>query len=486
MRRLLRHFFLEDERGALSPMFLALLLGLVLLTGLSLDMVRQEAARADLQNAMDRGVLAAADLEQTIDPETTVTDYVGTRLLSDEPVQLAVTSDQALNYRQVSASATYEQDTIFLNMWGDSSLPVVGSSAAMERRDDVEISLILDISGSMARERSSGTELSRLEVLKDAAKEFVSLVLVTGTTDTTSVSLVPYSGQVNAGVMYTYLRSSNKGAQYGKCIAFDDTDFTVSGFPEYRSRPQAQQFQNFRFEADYGHDAEWGWCPYNDQAVRPFLNRVGTLNAAIERFSGHDGTGSQIGMKWGLALLDPATQPWTKLMVDNGKVPEVFADRPALYNSENVLKVIVLMTDGNTRYQPQVKSEYYDSECERDILANLDGNTANFKKKISSNVNFEDCGGSSSVNVSTLQTSSARTTDENLRREQLRGLCDIARENDIVVFTIGFDISEGSNAYYDMQHCASSESQFYFVEGLQLSTAFTQIAATISKLKLVE
>ncbi len=514
MRRLLRHYIIEDERGALSPMFLVLMLGLILLTGLSVDLLRQEAARADLQNALDRGVLAAADLEQTIDPEITVNDYVNTRLLSSEPVNVAVVSDAAFNFRRVSASATYEQNTIFLNMWGDSSLPVIGSSAAMERREDVEISLVLDISGSMARERSEGTDRSRLEVLKDAAKEFVSLVLVTGsaqtastteltgtttdtdlsavsgtsaagTTETTSVSLVPYSGQVNAGVMYGFLRSTRYGTQYGKCIEFNDADFTVGGFPGYRSRPQAQQFQNFRFEADYGHDAEWGWCPFNDQGVRPFLNKVGTLNAAIDRFSGHDGTGSHLGMKWGLALLDPSARGWISTLSDNGKVPEVFRGRPLDFDAANVLKVIVLMTDGNTRYQPRVKSEYYDSECERDVLANIDGNSGNRYKKLTY-VDFQDCGGGR-VNASTLSSSSAQTTDENFRRQQLKDLCDIAQANDVVVFTIGFDVDEGSNAYSDMKYCASSESQFYHVNAdLDLNTAFHQIAATISKLKLVE
>jgi len=56
----------------------------------------------------------------------------------------------------------------------------------------------------------------------------------------------------------------------------------------------------------------------------------------------------------------------------------------------------------------------------------------------------------------------------------------------VVVFAIGFDVGVGTPAYNSMRSCASSVSHFYDVDGLDLASAFQQIATTISKLKLVE
>lgn len=72
-------------------------------------------------------------------------------------------------------------------------------------------------------------------------------------------------------------------------------------------------------------------------------------------------------------------------------------------------------------------------------------------------------------------------------------ICDAAKEDipgtgidRITVFTIGFDVSEGSNPYNYMRDCASSESKFYHVENTDLATAFKQIAGSITKLKLTD
>ncbi|HUS53296.1 MAG TPA: hypothetical protein VMY41_04725 [Thermohalobaculum sp.] len=60
------------------------------------------------------------------------------------------------------------------------------------------------------------------------------------------------------------------------------------------------------------------------------------------------------------------------------------------------------------------------------------------------------------------------------------------KQNGVVVFAIGFDVGVGTPAYNSMRSCASSVSHFYDVDGLDLASAFQQIATTISKLKLVE
>ena len=85
-------------------------------------------------------------------------------------------------------------DTIFLRMAGLQQLGVPAISAAQQSGLDVEVSVVLDISGSMSREFTGGTSQKRLDVLRVAAANFIDEILEPGAEDTTTVSLIPYSG----------------------------------------------------------------------------------------------------------------------------------------------------------------------------------------------------------------------------------------------------------------------------------------------------
>ena len=94
--------------------------------------------------------------------------------------------------RQVSVNVTGGFDTILMHLVGVDSLPYNASSEAEESVNDVEVSLILDVSGSMG----SGT---KMDDMQDAAKKFLDEILAGAEDDRVSVSLVPYSTQVSAG-----------------------------------------------------------------------------------------------------------------------------------------------------------------------------------------------------------------------------------------------------------------------------------------------
>lgn len=453
----------DDESGGLTPVLLVMFTGIVLMTGIALDLMRHESERSDLQDALDRGVLAAASVTQTVDPELTVAEYLANRALSQVEVTPAVIDDIQLNSRRIDASAQYGMPTVFLRMAGLTELPVAVGAAALQRLQDVEISLVMDISGSMAREISGTSGQSRLQVLRDAASHFIDVVLTDTARDRTTISLVPFSGQVNAGPLFNHLNTS-RVHNYSSCVEFVNSDFNTTALPAADSRAQVPHFQWFTFEGAAGHEAQWGWCPNDAQPILPFSNDPDTLKARINGLIGFDGTGTQIGMKWGLGLLAPTTQPLTEQMVATGLVRPEFAERPAAFGNPDVLKVVVLMTDGNIRYQQRPKASAYDTASERAYWA------AN--RLTSSNA--------------VLSTSSAQNSDEAFRRTQFLSLCQLAKDNDVLVFTIGFDVPAGSAAYQDMRSCASSAGHFYHVEGLELVTAFEQIASTIEKLKLVK
>ena len=453
----------RDEFGGMTPLMLVLFTGIVMMTGFALDLIRHESERSDLQDALDRGVLAAASITQTVDAEVTVLEYLDTRALTSGAVAHSVIPDTQLNSRRIDASAEFEMPTMFLRMAGLGALPVAATSAALQRLQDVEVSLVLDISGSMAREVSSSTSQSRLAVLRGAASHFVDVVLNEAARDRTTISLVPFAGQVNAGPMFDHLNGSRVHS-YSSCVEFTNSDFATTALPAADSRAQVPHFQWFRFEGAYGFEAAWGWCPSNAQPILPLSNNPDALKARINALIGHDGTGTQNGLKWGLGLLDPSTQPVTEHLVASGAVNAAFAERPAAFGNPDVLKVVVLMTDGNIRYQQRPKPTSYDSSSERAHWASNQLNSSN----------------------AVLSSSSSQNSDEDFRVEQFLALCQQAKDAGILVFTIGFDISETDDAYDEMRDCASSAGHFYHVAGLELVTAFDQIASTIEKLKLVK
>lgn len=455
--------WVSDERGALTPLMVVLLSGIILMTGVALDLARHESERADLQDALDRGVLAAASLSQSVDPQSVVEGFVANRGMSSAVPSIQVGQENALNYRRVAAIANYQLDTLFLRLAGLRELPVFAHAAAVQRLHHVEISLVLDISGSMARERTGGTNLSRLEVLRDAASRFVEVALTDFARPLTTISLVPYAGQVNAGAMFGHFNTS-RVHNYSSCTEFTTSDFNTTQLPAEGSRAQVPHFQWFNFEGDSGHEAEWGWCPSDQQAIVPFSNDPDALKIEIAQFVGHDGTGTQNGLKWGIGLLDPTTQPLVQSLSDAGIVNSDFADRPVGYTEPNALKFIVLMTDGNIRYQQRPTPSAYNTASERAYWAS---------NKLTSS-------------YATLNTSSKRADNEDDQVDNFLELCSRAKQAGIIVFTIGFDVDQGTGAYNEMRSCASSVGHFYDVDGLDLTSAFQQIASTIERLKLVE
>ncbi|MEM9754841.1 MAG: hypothetical protein AAF914_02550, partial [Pseudomonadota bacterium] len=66
----------------------------------------------------------------------------------------------------------------------------------------------------------------------------------------------------------------------------------------------------------------------------------------------------------------------------------------------------------------------------------------------------------------------------------LRAVCDAARAEGIIVFTIAFEAPPGGQSV--MQYCATSTAHYYDVEGIEISEAFASIANTINQLKLIQ
>lgn len=182
--------FARDEDGALLIFGLYVFLIILMVGGIGVDLMRFERDRSELQYTLDRAVLAAADLDQPLPPKDVVRDYFSKSNLGEYLNEPSVV--QGVNFRNVSATAQAVIPTQFMHLTGVDTLTAPAAGAAEERVPKVEISLVLDISGSM---RDHG----RMDALRPAAKNFVSMVLKGDAKKNTSINLIPYAGQTNPG-----------------------------------------------------------------------------------------------------------------------------------------------------------------------------------------------------------------------------------------------------------------------------------------------
>jgi Flp pilus assembly protein TadG len=189
LRRQLTRFYREED-GVMVAFSMLMLLTMLVVGGIGVDIMRYEMDRARLQNTLDRAVLAAADMDQELKADDVVTDYFTKAGLAQYLTGIDV--QEGLGSKRVEASAESEFNTFFLKLMGIDTLTARANGAAMESIDGLEISLVLDVSGSM-------NSNSRLTRLKPAARDFVSAILESSETGSVSISVIPYATQVNAG-----------------------------------------------------------------------------------------------------------------------------------------------------------------------------------------------------------------------------------------------------------------------------------------------
>ncbi|WP_226621870.1 TadE/TadG family type IV pilus assembly protein [Alloyangia pacifica] len=425
--------------------------------GIGVDMVVTELNRTKVQNTLDRAVLAAADLDQTLEPEEVVTDYMTKMGLSDALVSSDV--DEGLNYRIVTADGFVQMPSNFLQLLGIDTISASGHAQATERFNKVEVSLVVDISGSMA-------DNSKMDNLKSAASDFVDTLLADGNDDLVSISLVPYSEQVNAGPDILSKLSVDWKHGYSHCLEMPESVFSSAALDTSMTY---EQMQHFQWNYDGKNTLTDTVCPrYDYERIAPFSQDASALKQQINKLTPRAGTSIFLGMKWGSALLDPSTREIASSLIDEGEVSSAFEGRPLDYDDEEVLKTVVLMTDGQHDKSFRISSNYYDSESEY-----VQWSKNNLWYWLNRNVYSWQRG------YFYYQKYDADTGDR-----LLDSICTAAKDKGIIIWSIGFEVQDhGADV---MESCASSPSHFFRVDGTEISEAFSTIAHTLNQLRLTQ
>lgn len=184
-------------------------------------------------------------------------------------------------------------------------------------------------------------------------------------------------------------------------------------------------------------------CP--SAAITPLSSDRTALKNQINALAAEGSTAGQIGLAWG----------WYMIAPNFGYLWPNASQRPAAYRAKDVMKFVILMTDGafNTPY------------C-KGVIASDAGSGS----------------GSSSDHINCAATNGDPFT-------QGRALCNAikASANDITVYTVGFDVGSDATAKSFLTACATDSSRVFFpANGSELKTAFKAIAQEISDLRIAK
>lgn len=465
------HEFPRNEDGNLVTMSVFLVPLMLVLGGMSVDFMRFEAERALIQDTADRAALAAANLEFTNPGEGVgkVRDFFEKANL-DQYLDGDAIVTETINNRTVEVNASHEMNTFFLKLAGIDTLDAGARSVATQGVGNVEISLVLDISGSMRWDTydadGNATGLSKMEALQEAATTFVNTALQDSNADRVSISLVPYAQHVNAGPDLFAGLTTNQLHDYAYCVEFDDADFAQAGIDLSKTYDQGQFMDHW----STGSTLNDPMCAHRwFEQINPVTQDRQGLIDQIAAMEPTTQTSIFLGMKWGLALLDPSTAPLVAPNLDSA-----FEGRPAAYSADdpnhNTTKVLVVMTDGQNTDATYIKDEYYQD-------ANDAYHWANNPLSYWYNNNVHS-GYHNSWDFKEVRYNNSKGN------ELLADSCDAAREKNVQVFAIAFEAPDDGAQV--MSECATTLNHFFNTNGDDLNSVFEAIAEQVTSLRLTQ
>lgn len=176
-------------------------------------------------------------------------------------------------------------------------------------------------------------------------------------------------------------------------------------------------------------------------ALTPLTDNITTLQNTVTNLVAGGSTAGQLGLAWGWYMVSP----------NFGNLWSSSYYAPAAYGTANLVKAVVLMTDG-------------------------DFNTAYCSDVISSDSN--DGAGSGSDHSNCNATNGASST-------QATTLCTAIKTAGITVYTVGFTLGGDTAAQTLLTNCASSPDDFFEADtGTDLTSAFNAIAQKLNELRL--
>jgi Flp pilus assembly protein TadG len=428
--------------------------GLVGCVGIAVDTSVAYNVRAKMSAAVDAAALAGARAWASPNRDADIQNFFSANFKSGymgsvvEPVDIAVNSQD----RTVTVTAHATIPTFFMSVLGTDSIDIEASAQATLSSRDVEVALVLDVTGSMEDD---------MDDLRAAANELVDIVVQDLQDPFRSrVAVVPYSNGVNVGSFADAIRgpiTAGATCEYPalptcEIYRFPDAtsshtmrEHTTTTCVTPRTGPHAYTDAapiTAPMPPNFPPAGTYNPCP--TVPIMPLSDNKAALHGVINSLSDGGGTAGQSGIAWGWYMLAPNfSYLWPS------------ANQPMNYNEvhlgQQVMKVVIIMTDGD------FNSRYYNGVLAKDSTS---GSGSSDKK-----INENGHNGSSYT--------------------QSQTLCTAMKSEGVIVYTVGFDIGGIAAAINLMNNCASSPDHVYLPSsGTELKQAFRAIANEVAKLRI--
>lgn len=433
--------FAGDTRGDVAILFGLMALVLFAMIGLAVDYGRFVNARSQTIAATDAAVLAGARALQTNGGDQAAALKVAQSYYAQATKNRLTLSNDTINFAiadNATAMVTTGNAIIttpFMGLAGTKSLSIlrkdgsdyskavlaVGGNAEL----NLEISMMLDITGSMKGQK--------LTDMKAAASDLINIVVWTDQSKFTSkVAIVPFAYDVRL-----------PAAAFKKATGTTTTTYPCvverTGTEKYTDAAPASGKYVMVHNSSSTKNGKTTYSPTCDVAssaeVLPLTSSKTTLLSKVDGLATAGSTAGHIGTAWAWYMLAPN---WSSLWTATSSTP-------AAYNTDNLRKIAVLMTDGeyNTQY------------------------TSNGVPDSSSSL-------TKCPNAANGVCSSAQAVSQ----------CTAMKAKGIEVYTVGFQL-DNQTAIDTLSSCATDSSHFYnSTTGDALKAAFRDIALKISTLYL--
>ncbi len=428
----------DDRAGAVAATVAFALVPLVVAAGTAIDVGRAVVARSSLRAALDAAALAAAQETSESAAIATVERYLRANYDAARWGELTdLTVRRGPLTVEVDARATVP--TTLLRVIGMDRIEVGAEAEVTVGGSNLEVALVLDITGSMAG--------SRLAALKAAAQDLIDVVVRDVQIPYYSkIAIVPYSNGVNVGRDLADLvrgtprpdDCNSPGCQYYifKDAAGATRRVAISTCVSERVGPQ-RYTDTSPLSDPVGPNYASAYYPCPPVTMIPLSSNKLLLQNTVASFVASGWTAGHIGLAWGWYTLSPTFGIWTGSAI------------PAPYDDPDTKKILVLMTDG----------EFNTAYCNGVVAKNTASSDKSFKI---------DCNATNGSSFS-----------------QASQLCSAIKAKGITLYTVGLGLGGSTQAINFLRSCASSPQHFYTTETTaELRAAFQQIAARISKLRL--
>lgn len=422
----LHRLFSKDQDGTIAIYFTFLLFGFCIMLGLTIDGGRAVMTKTDMAGALNSATLAATRALMTGNPtdaeiKVLATKYFDSNLqarggLNGKYDALVVNIDRTT--KTVTISVKAKMPTTFAAVTNSDTMEIDVESQATYSVNDVELGLVLDVTGSMKDPANGKSGPSKISELKIAAANMFDILLPdNGAPGDTRIGIAPFAAAVNAGALADDV---SHGASKDGCVVERKGSNKWTDADPTPNNDQLEPGKTSLVDIDPTEGS--GGKPYScpSQAVLPLTDDKNALKAKVNAFNADGPTGGHMGTAWGWYLVSPN---WSSVWPADAQ--------PKPYGTKNLVKAIIVMTDG-----------IYNTAYNNGAMAS----------------------------------------------QQAISLCNNAKAEGVVVYTVGFASPKGAEA--TLTACASvdpdsGKPNFYPAQnGEALTAAFASIAAKLGQLRV--